>query len=58
MRVADVGGDLLALHHALAFVGERLFLARLDRELCQLIACVARVVCGLFGFRDFFALAR
>ena len=49
-RLANVGGDLLALHHALPAVGELLFLAGLDGELRQLLVGVAgEIGLGLGG---------
>ena len=44
MRLTDVGGDLLALHHAGARLGQRLFLAGLRIEAGQLFVRVAREI--------------
>ena len=57
MRVLDVGGDLLALHHLLAFLGEPLLLARLDIELLEFVAGVACEIGRLLTLGEAAALA-
>ena len=50
MRLADVGGDLLGLHHRGAALGERLLLAGPDSELGQLLMGVGgEIGLGLRG---------
>ena len=56
MRLANIGGDFLALHHRLATLGERLFLAGLRVELGQFVMGVARVIGRLAGAGDAGAL--
>ena len=58
VRVADVGGDFFALHHPLTALGERIFLARLDREAGQFLSGVTREIGRRFHLRDFRALPR
>ena len=53
MRVADVGGDFLALHHPLTALGERFLLARLDREPRQFLVGVTREIGRRLALRDF-----
>ncbi len=44
LRLAQIGGDLLALHHHRAAVGERRLLAVLRRERLQFIGSMAQIV--------------
>ena len=48
LRLAQIGGDLLALHHRGAAFGQRGLLAVLRRELLQFVGGVAQIV-GLAG---------
>ena len=56
MRIAQVLGHLLGLHHAGAPLGERGFLARLGAELAEFLDRVAQPVAFAFGALDLGAM--
>ena len=56
MRVAQVFGHLLGLHHAGAAFGQRGFLARLRRQLAEFLDGVAQPVAFALGALDLGAM--